>query len=88
MRDERGLYYHARAGDPSVRVYVREGDRGDPEFRLWNAKFPEIWDNHGWVPYGVIKNAAEIYRKERDPDANPLLLYDLAAARSLLKDNV
>lgn len=86
MKDELGLYYHARAGDPTVRVYVRAGLNGEPEFRLWNSKFPEIWEGHGWVPYGVIKSAAELYRKERNPDADPLILYDIAAARSLLKD--
>lgn len=84
MRDERGLYYHAEAGNPKVRVYVRKGDAG-VEFRLWEREHPEVWEKHGWVPYEAIRQASELYRSERNADANPLRLYDLAIASNLLK---
>lgn len=87
MQDERGLYYHAKAGNPKVRVYVRRGQDGEVEFRLWEMEHPEVWEKHLWLPMSVIKEAASLYREERNPEANPLLLYDLAVAESLLKEN-
>lgn len=83
MRDERGFYYHAQAGNPKVRVYARQGETGI-EFRLWEVDHPEVWENHEWLPYDVIQAAAELYREERDADADPLKLYDIAIAKSLL----
>lgn len=83
MRDERGLYYHAQAGNPRVRVYVREGANG-VEFRLWEREHPEIWEKHEWLPYEVIERAASLYKAERNPDANPLKLYDIAIAKALV----
>lgn len=87
MQDERGLYYHAQAGNPKARVYVRRGPDGEVEFRLWEMEHPEVWDKHPWLPISVIREAASLYKEERNPDANPLLLYDLAVAESLLKEN-
>ena len=84
MRDERGVYYHGQAGNPKVRVYVRNGKNGEIEFRLWYADFPEAWEKHGWLSYDVISRAAGLYKSERDSSANPLKIYDLAIARSLL----
>lgn len=84
MQDERGLYYHAQAGNPAVRVYVRKGAAGI-EFRLWEAAHPEIWERHEWLCYDVIKNAAALYKEERNADADPLKLYDIAIARALLE---
>ncbi len=84
MRDERGLYYHAQAGNPHVRVYVRHGEDGGVEFRLWEADHPEVWDRHPWLPHAVIREAASLYRAERNPDADPMRLYDLAIAKTLL----
>lgn len=87
MRDERGLYYHAQAGNPKVRVYVRKGKAGDVEFRLWEADHPEVWDRHPWLSITVIRDAASLYRQERNANADPLKLYDLAIAKSLLKED-
>lgn len=84
MRDERGIYYHAQAGNPSVRVYVRKGDTGEIEFRLWYKDHPEAWEKHGWLSHAVISEAAGLYRSERNQDADPLKIYDLAIAKSLL----
>lgn len=86
MRDERGLYYHARGGDPRVRVYVRRGADGEIEFRLWEATHPEVWDRHPWLPISVIRDAAALYKEERNPDADPQKLYDVDIAKALLKD--
>lgn len=84
MKDELGLYYHARAGDPGLRVYVRRGAAGEVEFRLWNALDPQVWERHPWLPCSVIRAAAELYQAERDPNVNPALLYDINIARALL----
>lgn len=84
MRDERGLYYHAQAGNPRVRVYVRKGEDGEVEFRMWERDHPEVWEQHPWLPYAVIRDAARLYREERNPEADPLRLYDLNVAKNLL----
>lgn len=85
MEDERGLYYLAQPGNPDVRVYTRMGEDGDIEFRLWERSHPEVWEKHQWVPIGAIRAAAELYKRERRPEADPLKLYDEAIARSLLR---
>lgn len=85
MKDDKGLYYHPTLQDTSVRMYVRE-NAGEIEFRLANVKEPAIWERHGWVPISAIKKAAELYRKERDPNRNPLGMYDESVARRLLDD--
>lgn len=84
MRDERGLYYHAQAGNPNVRVYVRQGEGAEIEFRIWYRNHPEAWEKHGWLRHSVIEEAAKLYRIERNQDADPLKIYDLAIARGLL----
>lgn len=87
MEDERGLYYHAQAGNPKARVYVREGPDGEVEFRLWEMDHPEVWERHPWLPISVIRDAAALYREDRNKNADPLLLYDMNVARSLLKES-
>lgn len=84
MRDERGHYYHAQAGNPRVRVYVRKGPGGEIEFRLYDTQLPEVWDKHEWLNYDTIAQASKLYQSERDASANPLRIYDLAIARNLL----
>lgn len=86
MKDERGLYYHAQAGNPNVRVYVRRGAGGDVEFRLWERSRPEVWDLHPWLPFSVIRDAAALYKEERNASAEPLKLYDMAVASALLQE--
>ena len=88
MRDERGLYYHAQAGNPRVRVYVRRDPGGSIQFRLYDVELPEVWERHGWIGHETIARAASLYRSERNADADPLKLYDLAIARSLLADGL
>ena len=85
MKDEKGVYYHAQPGNVKVRVYVRKND--EIEFRLWAAEHPEVWERHGWVPWSAICQAAELYKKERNPNANPLNLYDCKVAAALLEDS-
>ena len=82
MKDDRGLYYHPNLHNKRVRMYVREfGD--ELEFRLWHQDVPELWDEHGWVPYEAIQQAANMYKgKALDPQR----IYDLNVARALIKD--
>lgn len=83
MQDERGLYYYPDPSSKKARVYVRE-QSGSIEFRLWQQDLPEIWEKHEWIPLEIIQNAARMY-KEMGRDADPMLLYDGAVARALLK---
>lgn len=85
MKDERGFYYNPDPANRAVRAYVRKGADGEIEFRLWEKEHPEVWEQHGWLPFSVIEQANELYRKERNPDANPLQLYDLNVAQALLR---
>ena len=81
MKDNLGLYYHPFPQDKRIRVYVREGD-GTIWFRLWNKDEPELWKEHGWVPYGVIKKAMGMYG---GVDFEPDRVYDLDLAKGLLQ---
>lgn len=87
MKDERGLYYHPQAGNVSARVYVRRGPDNGLEFRLWQAEQPEVWARHPWLDIAVVRNAARLYKEERNPEADPLKLYDPAVAEALLTED-
>lgn len=87
MKDKNGLYYHAQAGNPNARVYVRKGKNEEIEFRLWEASHPEVWESHGWLPLSVIREAAKLYQKERNPDSDPTKLYDANIAAALLRED-
>ncbi len=81
MRDPKGTYYYPDPGNKKERMYVRENE-GSIEFRLWNQDYPEVWTRHGWLDLDIVKRAAAMYA---DKKKNPLKLYDLDVARSLLK---
>ncbi|MDY6838511.1 MAG: hypothetical protein SWH78_11100 [Thermodesulfobacteriota bacterium] len=82
MKDDRGLYYYPFPQNKRVRMYVREIE-GNILFRLWNTDDPALWDEHGWVPYDAIKQAAAMHNhKKFDPNQ----AYDINVAKMLLKD--
>lgn len=85
MKDERGLFYYPSLQTRDTKMYVRENE-GSIEFRLWSNDNPIIWDKHEWLPYDVIMEAAEEYKK-RSSDRNPLSLYDLNVAQQLIKED-
>lgn len=82
MRDDLGSYYHPNPADTRGRVYVREGLNG-PEFRLWHAEYPEVWERHDWVPQAALEAAAAMYRVGGG-GADPMALYDVNVARALI----
>lgn len=84
MNDANGFYYYPNPEDTRSRVYVRQG-LGDVEFRLWHAEYPEVWERHGWVAYGMIEQLAAMY-KEGGRGSDPLVLYDINVARALVKE--
>jgi len=83
MKDKKGLYYYPFPQNKRVRMYVREAE-GTIWFRLWNADDPEVWEEHGWVPYGAIEQAAAMYKKSA---FNPNQAYDIQVAEMLLKES-
>jgi hypothetical protein len=83
MKDKKGLYYYPFPQNKRVRMYVREAE-GTIWFRLWNADDPEVWEEHGWVPYGAIEQAAAMYKQGA---FNPNQAYDIQVAEMLLKEN-
>ncbi len=88
MKDEKGLYYYPKPSDVKVRVYVRRGDGGSVEFRLWQMEHPEVWDRHEWLPAEVIEQAAAMYKQlgRGAPGADPMLLYDVKVGEALLAE--
>lgn len=83
MKDEYGLYYYPNPLQKQFRMYVREID-GEIQFRLWNAQDPELWQQHGWVPYAAILEAAKIYAGN---SLEPKQAYDIEIARALVKQD-
>ncbi len=84
MKDERGLFYYPDPADRQTRVYVAIEDN-EVHFRIWRDDRPDVWDRHGWVPYSAIQQAAELYR-QMGREADPMLLYDIAVAKVLLRE--
>lgn len=82
MKDERGLYYYPFPSNKRIRMYVKRHG-SEICFRLWNQDDPELWEEHGWVPYGAIRQATAMYtgKKFKPGDA-----YDIQAAKALLDD--
>jgi hypothetical protein len=84
MKDKRGLFYYPFPLNRRVHMYVRE-EGGQILFRMWNAEDPALWEEHGWLPYGAIRRAADLYQG-KPKTFDPKQAYDLNLARALLKD--
>ena len=68
-----------------LRAPWRTGHRlsGKRKFRLWNADEPQLWDEHGWIPYQAVKRAESMYQgKKFDPGQ----AYDLQLALALIEE--
>jgi hypothetical protein len=57
----------------------------DIYFRLWNAKDPQLWEEHDWVPWGAIRKASGQYKRKGTFD--PAQAYDIRVAEALLAEN-
>jgi len=84
MKDEMGLYYFPFPQNKRVRMYVMEKDEMI-WFRLWNIDVPSLWEEHGWIPYGAVNAAMEMYDGK---NFDPKRAYDIEVAKSLLKEGV
>lgn len=82
MKDENGLYYYPFPDNKRVRMYVKN-QNGEVFFRLWNNDDKALWEEHGWVPYEAILEAA---KKPRKGEFDPMQAYDLAVAKALIKN--
>ena len=82
MKDQRGLYYFPFPQNKKVRMYVRAVS-GEPEFRMWNQDDPQMWEEHEWVPYSAITQAAAMYKGGA---FDPNRAYDLHAALALIRE--
>ena len=83
MKDDKGLYYYPFPQNKRVRMYVHEV-ADDICFRMWNDEQPELWDEHGWVPYDAIQQAQVLYEKRGWFD--PHRAYDIQIAKVLIRD--
>lgn len=83
MKDDKGLYYYPFPQNKKVRMYVRR-EEGDVAFRMWNVEDAGLWEDHGWVPYGAIRQAAAMFSgKQFDPNR----AYDIGVASALLDEH-
>ncbi len=82
MKDGRGLFYYPNPAKKQIRMYVKE-EGGQVWFRLWNGDDPELWQEHGWVPYEAIRQAQAMYTGDK---FDPAQAYDLNLARALLAE--
>ena len=64
-------------------MYVREMG-GEIGFRMWNSDDPQLWEEHGWVPYDAIKQAQKMYAVK---DFDPKQAYDIQIAQALIKED-
>ena len=80
MQDDRGAYYYPFPQNKRVRMYVQKGVQ-EIEFRLWNQDDPQMWEAHGWVPYGAIVKAQAMYQVGA---FDPRRAYDLVLAKEAL----
>ena len=84
MKDKRGFYYYPFPQNRKIRMYVRNAG-SEICFRLWNPDDSKLWEEHGWVPYGAIKQAARIYEGGGfDPDK----AYDIEVAQNLVNEKI
>ena len=83
MKDERGKYYCPFPQNKKVRMYVHE-ESNSVYFRLWNSDDPQLWEEHGWIPYEAIQQAIAMYEKKND--FSPNQAYDLEIAKAVLKE--
>lgn len=63
-------------------MYVRKED-DIICFRIWNSEDAKMWEEHGWVPYGAIKAATQVYSIKKG-GFDPAVAYDITLAKSLL----
>jgi len=84
MKDDNGLYYYPFPHNIQVRMYVRETGGGIC-FRLWNKNDPQMWEQHGWVPHDVIRQASTVYAYKND--FNPNNAYDIETAGILIEED-
>lgn len=86
MEDEKGLYYFPNPQLQQVRVYVRRGEDGGIEFRMWDAEHAEVWEKHNWISMEVIQAAVELFAQSHDNNWHPEAIYDANVAEALLKE--
>ena len=86
MEDDKGLYYFPNPRLPQVRVYVRRGEDGGVEFRMWDAEHEEVWEKHNWVAMEVIQAAVELFSQSHDNNWHPESIYDANIAEALLRE--
>lgn len=83
MKDDKGLYYYPFPSNHRVRMYVCESVDG-VSFRLWSQDDPKLWEDHKWLPYEAVRQAAAMYKSG---GFNPNEAYDIRVARALLEED-
>ena len=87
MRDDKGIFYYPVLGHKNLRMYVRLTEK-EVEFRAFDDNDPNLWDEHGWVPYSAILDAKRLHTEEGRKGTFPAHLYDIEIAIRLLRDAI
>lgn len=83
MKDkDGGIYYYPFPENKRVRMYVKEMT-GNVLFRMWNQDDENMWQEHGWVPFDAVIQAADMYTGK---NFDPKKVYDIHIARALIRD--
>ncbi len=83
MKDQYGIYYYPNPSNKSFKMYVRSNN-GVVEFRLHNENDPKLFEEHDWITYEMVKQAAAMYENKGN---NPLKIYDFDVALNVLKEH-
>ena len=84
MQDQYGIYYYPNPSNKNYKMYVRSNN-GVVEFRLHNQDDPNLFQEHGWITYEMVKQAAAMYNSK--DKKNPLNIYDFDVALNVLKEH-
>ena len=82
MKDKTGLYYYPFPGNKRIHMYVRQTGE-NIMFRMWSADDEKLWEEHGWVSYEAVLQAAEIFSGNH---FDPKKVYDIRLARTLIRE--
>lgn len=84
MKDQYGVYYYPDPRNKKYKMYVRF-NQGVVEFRMHNEEDPQLWEEHDWINYEMVRQAAAMY--DSKGKKNPLNLYDFEVALNVLREH-
>ncbi len=82
MQDNKGVYYYPYPDNKKTRMYIKKSQG----VIWWSREIPELWEEHGWIPYDAILKASAMYKNKGPGNFDPRSAYDIEVAKTLLDD--